>query len=449
MSKVINKNLMLNKKIGIVSLGCPKNTSDTEYMMGLMDKAGYEITFDTDEANICLVNTCSFIADARKESVRTIVELAELGKEIVIAGCMATHFKDELLKEIPEARAIIGTNNILEIVDILDKISSDSDIRISAVSEKPYEFSYDSLPRIFSNIGSSAYLKIAEGCNHTCSFCIIPMLRGKFRSRSLESLVNEAKQLVESGIKEIILISQDSSFYGLDLYGKMALPQLLNELNEIDGLEWIRIMYFYPSEVNVPLLKTINKLAKVVKYVDIPLQHSHNDILKAMVRPLNPEATINLIREHIEDVKIRSTFIVGFPGEKQHHYEHLLDFVNTQQFNRLGVFTYSQELEVPSGSMTDQISSKIKKQRQKEIMLCQKSISYELNNSLIGKNIKVLIENYDETKNIYTGRSQWDAPQVDGLVYFKNNNDLSLSLGEFANVNITQVTHYDLIGNAI
>ncbi len=438
--------MKINKKVGIVSLGCPKNTSDTEYMMGLMDKAGYEITFDSDEANICLVNTCSFIEDARRESVKNIVELASRGKELVIAGCMATHFKDELLKEIPEARAIVGTNNILEIVDVLDKITSDSDIRISRVSDETYEFGYDSLPRIFSNIGSSAYLKIAEGCDHTCTFCIIPKLRGKFRSRSIESLVNEAKILVESGIKEIILISQDSSYYGRDLYGQMALPKLLEALNEVNGLEWIRIMYFYPSEITVDLLKTINSLPKVVKYVDIPLQHSHTDVLKAMARPLNPERTVNLIREHIDDVKIRSTFIVGFPGEEKHHFEHLLNFINTQKFNRLGVFTYSLETEVPSGHMPNQVAAKIKKSRQKEIMLCQKSISLELNQNMLGRKIKVLVENYDKAKNLYTGRSQWDAPQIDGLVYFNSSQEQNIDLGDFAYVDITKVNHYDLFG---
>lgn len=275
---------MRNPKLGVVSLGCPKNTTDTEVMLGLLKESGIDVTFDNDEADMCLVNTCSFIGDARKESVRTLVELADQGKELIIAGCLAQHFKEELLEEIPEARALVGTGDIHKIVDVIQAISRDSKLRVMEVSEIPNDYSDEVLPRMMTGVGASAYLKIAEGCDHACSFCIIPMLRGKFRSRSIESLTKEARILVKAGVREIILVSQDSTYYGLDLYNRLALPELLASLNEIEGLEWIRIMYAYPTEATVEILEAIRDLNKVVKYIDIPLQHSDPAILKAMAR---------------------------------------------------------------------------------------------------------------------------------------------------------------------
>ena len=318
---------MRNPKIGVVSLGCPKNATDTEVMLGLLNKAGFEVTFDNDEAQMCLVNTCSFIGDARKESVRTLVELADQGKELIIAGCLAQHFKEELLTEIPEARAIVGTGDITKIVDVITSIARDSSLRVVEVSDVPNNYDDEVLPRMQTGVGASAYLKIAEGCDHACSFCIIPQLRGKFRSRSIESLVKEARMLVHGGVKEIILVSQDSSYYGLDIYNRMALPELLEALHEIEELDWIRIMYCYPTETNRALLETMARLPKVVKYVDIPLQHSHPDVLAAMARPKHPEKVMDLIRECLPGVKIRSTFIVGFPGETEEHFQHLYDFI--------------------------------------------------------------------------------------------------------------------------
>src|SRR5271154_227036 len=283
---------MRKPSIGVVSLGCPKNATDTEVMLGLLNQAGFPITFSNDEAELCLVNTCSFIGDARQESVRTLVELAEQGKELIIAGCLAQHFREELLKEIPEARAVIGTGDIGKIVEVVTQVAQDSSFRVVEVSEVPNDYSDDVLPRLQTGFGASAYLKIAEGCDHNCSFCIIPMLRGRFRSRSIESLVKEARVLVASGVKELILVSQDSTYYGLDIYKRMALPELLEALHDIEGLEWIRVMYAYPTEVNEALLKKIAVLPKVVKYIDIPLQHSHPEILGAMARPQNPERIV-------------------------------------------------------------------------------------------------------------------------------------------------------------
>lgn len=440
---------MRNPKLGVVSLGCPKNTTDTEVMLGLLKDAGIEVTFDNDEANMCLVNTCSFIGDARKESVRTLVELADEGKELIIAGCLAQHFKDELLEEIPEARAVVGTGDIHKIVDVVKSVSRDSSLRVMEVSEIPNDYSDEVLPRVMTGVGASAYLKIAEGCDHACSFCIIPMLRGKFRSRSIESLVKEARVLVRAGVRELVLVSQDSTYYGLDLYGELALPKLLTELNKIEGLEWIRVMYAYPTEATKEILESIASLEKVVKYIDIPLQHSHPEVLKSMARPLHPEKVVSKIREMVPDVKIRSTFIVGFPGETEEHFEHLKNFIETAKFDRLGVFGYSKQTEVPSGNMPDQVPQKLKTKRRSTLMKLQHEISTQLNEAMVGKVIDVLIESYDDSKGIYIGRSQWDAPDIDNMVYVEDTEDQFVDMGEIVQVKVTEAKPYDLIGVAV
>ena len=440
---------MRNPKLGVVSLGCPKNTTDTEVMLGLLKESGIDVTFDNDEADMCLVNTCSFIGDARKESVRTLVELADQGKELIIAGCLAQHFKEELLEEIPEARALVGTGDIHKIVDVIQAISRDSKLRVMEVSEIPNDYSDEVLPRMMTGVGASAYLKIAEGCDHACSFCIIPMLRGKFRSRSIESLTKEARILVKAGVREIILVSQDSTYYGLDLYNRLALPELLASLNEIEGLEWIRVMYAYPTEATVEILEAIRDLNKVVKYIDIPLQHSDPAILKAMARPLKPESVVERIRKTIPDVKIRSTFIVGFPGETEENFQHLMRFIETSRFDRLGVFGYSKQTEVPSGNMPGQVSQKEKNRRRAEVMKLQHGISSELNQAMVGKEIDVLIESFDEKKGIYIGRSQWDAPDIDNQVYVQDVDDSFVDMGEIVRVRIDEAKPYDLFGTAV
>lgn len=436
---------MRNPKIGVVSLGCPKNATDTEVMLGLLNEAGFEVTFDNDDAQMCLVNTCSFIGDARKESVRTLVELADQGKELIIAGCLAQHFKEELLAEIPEARAVVGTGDITKIVDVIKSVAADSSLRVVEVSDVPNNYDDEVLPRMQTGVGASAYLKIAEGCDHACSFCIIPQLRGKFRSRSIESLVKEARILVAGGVKEIILVSQDSSYYGLDIYNKMALPELLEALHEIEDLDWIRVMYCYPTETNRALLETMARLPKVVKYVDIPLQHSHPEVLGAMARPKNPEKVMDLIREYMPGVKIRSTFIVGFPGETEDHFQHLYDFIEKYRFDRLGVFTYSRQMEVPSGHMEEQIPEKVKKARQKRIMQLQHGISLSLNQAMVGQTIPVLVESFDEQKKVYIGRSQWDAPGIDNLVYIREG-DEDVYMAEVNHVLVEEAKPYDLYG---
>lgn len=438
---------MRNPKIGVVSLGCPKNATDTEVMLGLLNEAGFEVTFDNDDAQMCLVNTCSFIGDARKESVRTLVELADQGKELIIAGCLAQHFKEELLTEIPEARAVVGTGDITKIVDVIKSVAADSSLRVVEVSDVPNNYDDEVLPRMQTGVGASAYLKIAEGCDHACSFCIIPQLRGKFRSRSIESLVKEARILVHGGVKEIILVSQDSSYYGLDIYNKMALPELLEALHDIEDLDWIRIMYCYPTETNRALLETMARLPKVVKYVDIPLQHSHPEVLGAMARPKYPEKVMDLIRECLPGVKIRSTFIVGFPGETEEHFQHLYDFIDKYRFDRLGVFTYSRQMEVPSGHMEEQIPEKVKKARQKRIMQLQHGISLSLNQAMVGQTIPVLVESFDEQKKLYIGRSQWDAPGIDNLVYIREGDD-DVYMAEVNHVLVEEAKPYDLYGVA-
>jgi len=435
-------------KIGVISLGCPKNTADTEVMLGLLNEAGFPVTFDEQEADICLVNTCSFIGEARQESVRTLVELADSGKELVIAGCLAQHYKDDLLQEMPEARALIGTGDIHRVVEVITAIAQDKQLRINAVSEKPTYITEDLLPRLPTNLGPFAYLKIAEGCNHTCSFCIIPQLRGKFRSRSIESLVAEAKVLVANGAKEIILVSQDTTYYGLDIYERQALPELLEALHDIEGIEWIRIMYAYPTEVNERLLETIARLPKVVKYIDIPLQHSHPEVLSKMARPLNPERVVEKIRKYIPDVRIRTTFIVGFPGETDEHFEHLLEFVKAQRFDRLGVFTYSREVEVPSGHMENQIKESIKKSRRAKIMQAQHEIATQLSAQLVRATMPVLVEEYDSERELYKGRSPFDAPQIDNQVYVSDP-DNSVTVGDITTVRIDKADTYDLYGAAI
>jgi ribosomal protein S12 methylthiotransferase len=440
---------MRNPKLGVVTLGCPKNTTDTEVMLGLLNEAGFEVTFDNDEADMCLVNTCAFIEDARRESVRTLVEMAADGKELIIAGCLAQHFKDELMSELPEARAVVGTGDIAKIVDVMKAIAADSSLRIVQVSDIPNDHQEDVLPRMHTGIGASAYLKIAEGCDHTCTFCIIPMLRGKFRSRPIESIVKEARILVASGVREIILISQDSTYYGLDIYKKMALAELLRALHEIEDLDWIRIMYFYPTEANDELLRTIAELPKVVKYVDIPLQHSHPEVLSAMARPQKPEKVVQRIRELVPDVAIRTTVIVGFPGETDEQFEHLAQFIQEHRFDRLGVFAYSRQMEVPSGHMEDQVPKRIMKQRRNRLMEIQHEISAERNAKMIGREIDVLIESFDETRKLYIGRSQWDAPQIDNQVYVKATDTAEPIIGDFSRVRIMEARPYDLFGICI
>lgn len=424
-------------KIGLISLGCPKNLVDSENLLGILHQDGYKITLDEENADIVIVNTCSFIQAAEKESVRTILALTEAGKKVIITGCLPQKYKQELQEAIPEAMAFLGTGDLSRIKDLIKGYSS------YEVNDSPQHTHLEQVKRFHISAGASAYVKISEGCDYSCAFCVIPSLRGKYTSRPIESIVQESKQLAKDGLSEIILIAQDSTGYGKDLYGKPSLPLLLEELNNIDEINWIRPMYFYPSTVNAALLTTISKLEKVVKYVDIPLQHSHPDILKAMNRPaIDNGALIEKIREKIDNVAIRTVFITGFPGETEEHFEHLYNFIEKHRFDKLGVFEYSREMSTPSGKMKPQVPAKIKKQRFKDLMKLQQTISKDINQGLIGKTLPSIIETVS-SKEI-TGRTYRDAPEVDGLVYIKSNE--SLAPGDIVNVKITSASEYDLWG---
>lgn len=433
-----------NAKIGLITLGCPKNLVDSENMLGILHQGGYEITLDENNADIVIINTCSFIQSAEKESVRAILSLANAGKKIIIAGCLAQKYKEELKTLIPEASAFVGTGDFSKICDVVSQVIS-GETSFSVSNPSNYGFG-DNTKRFHITAGAGSYIKIAEGCDYSCAFCVIPSLRGQYKSRSIESIVKEAKELAKNGLSEIILIAQDTANYGKDLYGKPSLPTLLEKLNDIEEIFWIRTMYFYPSPVNDELLNAIARLEKVVKYVDIPLQHSHPDILKAMNRPgIDNGKIIEKIREKIPDVAIRTVFITGFPGETEEHFEHLYNFVEKYRFDKLGIFEYSREKTTPSGNMKNQVPAKIKKFRKNEIMKLQQKISLEINNSLIGKTIPCLVETV--TKNSVIGRTYRDAPEIDGQIYIKS--DELLNPGDIVNVKITSAEEYDLHGKSI
>ena len=439
----MNKNKPI---IGLINLGCPKNQVDAEIMLGMLADNGYKINLDQEKADIIIINTCSFIKDAEKESVRAIVRLAESGKKIVITGCLAQKYKQELAEAVPEALAVIGTGDIADIVNIIDAVSKGKTGHCR-VSEKPKYLQPDGINRFHISMGASAFIKIAEGCDYACSYCIIPALRGKYRSRTKESIINEAKKLAQNGVREIIITAQDTTSYGKDIYSKPSLPELLEKLNEISEISWIRIMYTFPSLIDNRLIQAIAGLDKVVKYIDIPLQHSHPDILRLMKRPaFDYSSIIQKLRDKIDDVAIRTAFITGFPGETEGHYEHLYDFIKTNRFDKLGVFEYSREKMASSYRIKGQIPAKIKKSRRNKLMELQQGISLEINKGFIGKTIHVIIETVDKSGNI-TGRSYRDAPEIDGLVYITH--DRELIPGEVELVKITAADEYDLFGTAI
>ena len=424
-------------KIGLISLGCPKNLVDSENLLGILHQDGYEITLDEQNADIVVVNTCSFIKEAEQESVRTILNLTEVGKKVIIAGCLPQKHGEELRKVIPEAYGFVGTGDLHKISDIIKGNSS------FEVQKTPHHRHIEDAKRFHISVGPGAYVKIAEGCDYSCSFCVIPSLRGKYTSRPIESVVKEAQELAKEGVSEIILIAQDTTNYGKDIYGKPSLPALLEKLNDIDEISWIRIMYFYPSLANDELLDTMARLEKVVKYIDIPLQHSHPDILKMMNRPaIDNGRLIEKIREKINDVAIRTVFITGFPGETEQHFEHLYNFIEKYRFDKLGVFEYSKEASTVSGKLKGQVSAKVKKYRKNQLMKLQQGISTEINQSLIGKTIPSIIETVSPKQVI--GRTYRDAPEIDGLVYI--NTTESLTPGDIVNVKITHATEYDLKG---
>ena len=433
-------------KVALLNHGCAKNLVDSELMLGALAEKGYEVTLDETEADIVVINTCSFIHDAEQESVQTILKVAQSGKKVIVTGCLPQKYKGDLKKAIPEISGMVGTSDIKEIVNVVENVAQNKEY-VSKVSEKPDYIYPENIERQQITVGASSYIKIADGCNYHCGYCIIPNLRGEYHSRTMESIIDEAKNLVKKGVTEIVLIAQDTTGYGIDLYGKQALPQLLEELNEIEGLGWIRIMYAYPSQMSDELIDAIAKLDKVAKYVDIPLQHCNADILKAMRRPvMDYEVLVNKIRTKIPDVAVRTAFIVGYPGETDEQFNELYEFVKKMRFEKMGVFEYSREKDTASYSMTDQVPAKIKKQRYNKLMKLQQKISREVNESYVGKTLPCIVEGYTDD-GVVLLRSQHDAPEIDGIVYVSS--EEKAVPGDIENVLIERADEYDLFGKFI
>lgn len=434
---------MANKPtIAMSHLGCEKNRIDSEHMLGLIAQAGYQIDSNEELADYVIVNTCSFIQDAREESVRTLVELAEAQKKIVITGCMAQHFQEQLLEEIPEAVAVVGSSDYHKIVEVIERAESGE--RVKEVSPKPTYIADETVPRYRTTTEGVAYLRVAEGCDYRCAFCIIPHLRGNQRSRSIESIVAEAEELAAQGVREIILISQITTNYGIDLYGEPKLAELLRELGKVD-LPWIRIHYAYPTGLTPKVIAAIKDTPNVLPYLDLPLQHSHPEILRSMNRPWQGrvnDAIIERIKQQIPEAVLRTTFIVGFPGETDEHFQHLIDFVERHRFDHVGVFTFSPEAETPAYTMDNQIPREISLYRRDILMQVQQPIAAAKNLANVGKITDVLIEQEHPSTGQLIGRSPRFAPEVDGLVYVRG----EASLGSIVPVNITAADVYDLYG---
>ena len=439
-------------KILFISLGCDKNLVDSEVMLGMLTGKGYEITDDENEADVVVVNTCCFIGDAKEESIHNILEMAELRKAgdikaLIVTGCLAQRYKEEVQTEIPEVDAIICTTAIDAIVETLeDVLAGQGHNHIEDINRTPV---YDK-SRIVTTGGHYAYLKIAEGCDKRCSYCIIPKVRGNYRSIPMESLLAEARKLVEFGAKELILVAQETTLYGKDLYGEKSLPRLLHELCKIDGLYWIRILYCYPEEITDELIETIRTEEKVCHYLDIPIQHASDNILKRMGRRTNQAELRDMIarlRERIPDICLRTTLITGFPGETQEDHEELMAFVDEMEFDRLGVFTYSAEEDTPAAEFEDQIEEEIKKDRQAEIMELQQEIAFEKAENAVGRTVLAMIEGRLPNENAYAARTYMDAPNVDGLVFVQTSRELMT--GDFVKVKITGSYEYDLIGEIV
>ena len=432
---------MLN--IALINHGCAKNLVDSELMLGQLIKNGYNITLDESKADIVIINTCSFIHDAEKESVASIFDMINSGKKIIIAGCLAQKYRKELQNLIPEASAFVGISEIDKIAETIKQITQDNS-EIFSVKDIPVYKYPENIERQQITMGASTYVKIADGCDFNCGYCIIPNLRGKYTSRKREYIVKEVTGLVKKGVTEICLIAQDTTSYGKDIYSKPMLKELLEDLNEIEGLCWIRILYTYPSMLTDELLKTINSLDKVVKYIDVPLQHVSNNMLELMNRPKEDnKKLIKRIRKFIPSAAIRTTFIVGYPGETEEDFNQLCEFVREMKLDKIGVFEFSREKGTKAYSLKPQIKAPIKKQRRKILMEIQQKVSKDINRKLIGKTIECIVESINE-EGIITARTYKDAPEVDGLIYIKTNK--SPIPGDIIKVKVTDCDAYDLKG---
>lgn len=439
-------------KILFISLGCDKNLVDSEVMLGLIQEKGYEITNDDTQADIIVVNTCCFINDAKEESINTILEVAEYKKSgqlkaLIVTGCLAERYKEEIQKEIEEVDAVLGTTGYERIVDVIEEVLAGKK-HIQTFQNINY------LPKLSKRInttgGHFSYLKIAEGCNKHCTYCIIPKVRGDYRSVPMEQLLLEAKALVVNGVKELILVAQETTLYGVDLYGEKRLPQLLKELCKIEGLEWIRILYCYPEEITDELIQTIKEENKICNYLDIPVQHGADRVLKRMGRRTNRQELIDIVsklRKEIPDITLRTTLITGFPGETKEDHEQLKEFVKMLKFDRLGVFTYSPEEDTPAAMMEEQIEESIKKQRRDELMEIQQKIAFEQAEDMLYKKLKVMIEGKLSEDDVFIGRTYKDAPNVDGFIFVKSAHELMS--GQFVTAFVTDAKEYDLIGEVV
>lgn len=437
------------RKVLFISLGCDKNLADSEEMLGMLVENGYTLTNDETEAEVIVVNTCAFIHDAKEESINSILEMARYKTEgvlkaLLVTGCLAQRYKEEIIKEIPEVDAVLGTTSFGDIIKALDKVFEGErylefkDINaLTEISKK----------RVLTTGGYYGYLKIAEGCDKRCTYCIIPKLRGNYRSIPMEQLISQAEYLAEQGVRELILVAQETTVYGKDIYGEKCLHKLLKELCKIPGIQWIRILYCYPEEIYPELIQTMKEEKKICHYLDLPIQHCSDKILKKMGRRTTKQELIDivaLLRKEIPDIILRTTLITGFPGETEEDHEELMEFIDTMEFDRLGVFTYSAEEDTPAANMPNQIAEEVKQDRQAELMELQQEISIDKGNDKIGTCVEVMIEGKVADENAYVGRTYGDAPNVDGYIFI--NTDTELMSGDFARVHVTGALEYDLIG---
>ena len=436
-------------KILFISLGCDKNLVDTEVMLGMLASRGYEMTNDEQEADIIVINTCCFIHDAKEESIQNILEMAEYkkngsAKALIVTGCMAERYRQEILDEIPEVDEVLGTTAYDRILDAVDAaLAGQHEVMTADLNALPLP----ETKRLVTTGGHFAYLKIAEGCDKHCTYCIIPKIRGNFRSVPMERLLKEAQDLAEQGVKELILVAQETTLYGKDLYGEKSLPKLLRELCKISGIRWIRILYCYPEEITDELIQVMKEEPKICHYLDLPIQHANDTILKRMGRRTSKQELINIVqklRKEIPDICLRTTLITGFPGETQEQHEEVMEFIDTLEFDRLGAFTYSPEEDTPAATFEDQIDEEVKEDRQADIMELQQEIAFDKAEDMIGREVFVMIEGKVADENAYVGRTYRDAPNVDGLIFI--NTDVELISGDFAKVKVTGALDYDLIG---
>ena len=436
-----------------ISLGCDKNLVDSEVMLGLLAEKGYQIIDDENQADVIVVNTCCFINDAKEESIQTILEMGNLRTEgqlkaLVVTGCLAQRYKQEIMDEIPEVDAVLGTTAYDKIVETIEEILKNKGHLLELED-------VDSLPvvdskRMVTTGGHYAYLKIAEGCDKHCTYCIIPKVRGNYRSVPMDRLIKEARDLAEQGVKELILVAQETTLYGKDLYGEKSLHKLLKSLCEIQGIQWIRVLYCYPEEIYDQLIQTIKEEPKICHYLDLPIQHANDQILKRMGRRTSKQQLIDIVcklREEIPDIALRTTLITGFPGETEDQHRELLEFVDEMEFDRLGVFTYSPEEDTPAATMPEQIEESVKEDRQADIMELQQEIAFDKAEDMIGQEVLVMIEGKVADENAYVGRTYKDAPNVDGMIFIHT--DADLMSGDFAKVKVTGAAEYDLIGELL